>query len=222
MRLPEGKRKAALLAVTLATALLAVCVVAAVPQLAQRSAPQADPAGTVKAGSSAAEAAPSDRDNLVNPQQTPDSSFLYDTSIANLGTADSYLYGQRVKVFGVVVGYGLRAEDDSDFCWLLLLSTQSPNDSVFVYLSRTLTQSVEVYGAYGKRGTMLQVRGVFNLACPVHDGLTDLHADHAAVVAKGSEEPDPFDPVDFVPGLALMLVAAGLAFAFWRLRESDR
>ena len=130
--------------------------------------------------------------------------------------------GQTVQVIGEVVGDRLRAEDDPDFCWLLLQSTQSPNDSVFVYLSRTLTQSVEVYGAYGKRGTMLQVRGVFNLACPVHDGLTDLHADHAAVVAKGSEEPDPFDPVDFVPGLALMLVAAGLAFAFWRLRESDR
>lgn len=217
----QGKRRTAALAVVLAAVLLVVCAAAMVPTLVQRSASQADPAGAVKPPESQGTGGPGQA-NQVNPQQTPDSSFLYDTSIANLGTADSYMDGQTVQVIGEVVGDRLRAEDDPDYCWLTLQSPQSPNDTVAVYLSRTLTQSIEVYGAYGKRGTMLQVRGPFNLACADHDGLSDLHADHAAVVSKGSEEPDPFDLVDFVPGLALMLVAAGLAFAFWRLRESDR
>ena len=221
MRWRFDRRNMVTLAVVLAVVLVAVGLVAALARAGEHGVPAADLAGTTKPVQSAAEAAV-DEANRVNPQQTPDSSFLYDTSIANLATADSYMDGQTVQVIGEVIGDRLRAEDDPDYCWLMLQSTQSPNDTVFVYLSRTLTQNIEVYGAYGKRGTVLQVRGAFNLACPLHDGLTDLHADHSAVVSKGAVEPDEFDPVAFVPGLLLMLVAAGLAFAFWRLKESDR
>lgn len=207
-------RKATMLAVVLVVALLGICVVAALPK------------GGGNGGQTAPEevAAPSEADpaNQVNPQQTPDSSFLYDTSISALMTADAYMDGQTVQVVGEVVGDRLRAEDSPDHCWISLQSPNSPNDTVFVYMTQTLAQNIDTYGAYGKQGTMLQVRGTFNLACADHEGLSDLHADHTSVVRKGVVQPDPFKPLDFVPGLLLLLLAGGLFFLFWRVRESNR
>lgn len=160
--------------------------------------------------------------NQLNPQQMPDSSFLYDTSIGSLMTADSYMNGQTVQVIGEVVGDRLRVEGEPDFCWLCLQATDRTSGEISVYLSRTLTQLVDTYGAYGRNGTTLQVRGTFNLACDDHEGLTDLHADHVSVVRKGSVVPDELHPGAFVPGLVLALVGGVLLIAYWRMREGNR
>lgn len=214
MRQLLESRKVAVMVSVLVVVLLAICVAAAVPKGG-------------KGASQPEEATPmpvqeDDPANRINPQQTPDSSFLYDTSISALMSADSYMDGQTVQVVGEVVGDRIRAEDSSDNCWISLQSPTSPNDTLFVYLSRTLTQNIDTYGAYGKQGTILQVRGTFNLACADHEGLSDLHADHAAVVHEGVVRPDPFKPLDFLPGVVLLALAGGLFFLFWRVRESNR
>ena len=51
-----------------------------------------------------------DPKNRVNPQQMPDSSFLYDTSIAELANADPYMNNQTVQVVGEAIGDILAAE----------------------------------------------------------------------------------------------------------------
>ena len=50
-----------------------------------------------------------DDENLVNPQQRPDSSFIYDTSIVDLSGADAYYDNQTVQVTGEVIGDSIRA-----------------------------------------------------------------------------------------------------------------
>lgn len=214
MRRLLESRKMAVLAVVLVAVLSIICVAAIVPRIGDGPAAPAE--------SSAPAPGESDPANRVDPQQTPDSSFLYDTSISNLMSADAYMDGQTVQVVGEVVGDCIRAEDNPDYCWIALQSPTSPNDVVMVYLSRTLTQNIDTYGSYGKRGTTLQVRGTFNLACDDHEGLTNLHADHASVVRKGAVSADPFQLQDFIPGAVLILLAAGLFFIFWRIRESNR
>ena len=72
------------------------------------------------------------------------------------------------------------------------------------------------------RGTTLQVRGTFHLTCPEHDGLTDLHADHVSVMARGETLRDPLDPAAFIPGAVMVVLGLGLILVFYRLRESRR
>ena len=165
---------------------------------------------------------PASGDNLVNPQQLPDSSFIYDTSISDLESADAYLDKQTVQVTGEVVGDRIRAELDGDHCWILLQAVDGSNSSVSVYMSGTSADLIDTYGAYGKSGTVLQVRGTFNLACRDHEGLSDLHADHVSVVSKGFESPDEFEPAAMVPGVVMVVAGIVLVFVFYRMRESRR
>ncbi|MCI8468148.1 MAG: hydrolase [Eggerthellaceae bacterium] len=161
-------------------------------------------------------------ENTVNPQQTPDSSFIYDTSIADLYSADSYLNNQTVQVTGEVVGDRINAEFDDANCWIALQAVDGSNSDIPVFMTKVASKAIDRYGAYGVRGTTLQVRGTFHLSCPEHDGLTDLHADHVSVVARGETLRDPLDPAAFIPGAVMVVLGLGLILVFYRLRESRR
>lgn len=161
-------------------------------------------------------------DNLVNPQQLPDSSFIYDTLIADLATADSYLDGQTVQVTGEAVGDSIRAGLDGLHRWITLQAVDGSYAQVTAYMTADAAEMVDTFGAYGKTGTTLQVRGTFNLACSEHEGLTDLHANHVSVVEKGSVEEEPFRASAFVPGAALALLGGALLLVFYRMRERLR
>ncbi len=161
-------------------------------------------------------------DNLVNPQQKPDSSFIYDTPINALQQADSYLNGQTVQVTGEVVGDLIRAEHDEGFCWIVLQANDGSYAEVPVLISADAAEAIDTYGAYGRKGTTLQIRGTFHLSCSDHEGLSDLHADAVSVVEKGSITEQVFDAQAFVPGLALVLVGVVMMLVFRHLREGRR
>ena len=101
---------------------------------------------------------------------------------------------------GEVVGDRIHAELDAGHCWILLQAVDGSNAAVSVYMSTSAADLIDTYGAYGRTGTVLQVRSTFNLACRDHEGLSDLHADHVSVVSKGFEQLDEFDPAAMVPG----------------------
>ncbi|MEI3231635.1 MAG: hypothetical protein V8S24_10675 [Gordonibacter pamelaeae] len=65
-----------------------------------------------------------DDENLVNPQQRPDSSFIYDTSIAALGNADAYYDNQTVQVVGEVIGDSIREGLDNRHRWITLAANE--------------------------------------------------------------------------------------------------
>ena len=137
-----------------------------------------------------------DDSNLINPQQRPDSSFIYDSSIIDLSNADSYYDKQTVQITGEAVGDIIDARDG--MVWVTLA------------------------GRYGTTGTMLQVRGVFHLACPEDQGLSDVHATSVAVAAKGSHHVEEFRPEAFAAGAALTVVGFALMGLFRYLRERQR
>lgn len=105
-------------------------------------------------------------DNLVNPQQKPDSSFIYDTSISALQGADSYLNDQTVQVTGEVIGDRIRAEFDPGYSWIVLQGSDRVHSEIPVFMDTESTEIIDTYGAYGRKGTTLQVRGTFHLICP--------------------------------------------------------
>lgn len=163
-----------------------------------------------------------DPENQLNEKQLPDSSFIYDTSISDLDTADSYLDGQTVQITGEVVGDRIHAELDADHCWITLEATDGSYAEMAVFATMAATSVIDTYGAYGKHGTTLQVRGTFNLSCSEHEGVTDLHADHVAMVSKGYVQGDQFDAWSFAPGGVLTVVGLALIVVFYRMRESRR
>ena len=164
-----------------------------------------------------------DDDNVVDEQQLPDSSFVYDTSIMALAGANSSFDNQTVQVVGEVIGDSIREGLDNRHKWITLAANEKDSTST-VSVSMTAEQAakIDTYGKYGTTGTKLQVRGTFHLVCPEHEGLSDLHASHVSIVRKGTVKPDELDPKAFVPGAVCLAVGLLVMFAYYRLRERQR
>ena len=160
---------------------------------------------------------------VVDPTQRADNSFIYDTTVESLFEQAS-LYDERtVQIIGEVVGDRIEANDGTGNCWVMLTSMDEGNSSsISVLLSADQANQIDHYGRYGVTGTTLQVRGTYHQACGEHDGLPDLHATNSSVLAKGVEHPDLLNPVDFLPGIVLILVGLGLMGLYMFARERMR
>lgn len=181
----------------------------------------ATPKAGWSAGSDEPEASES-LENTVNPQQMPDNSFLYDTSIYDLLNADSAMEGNTVQVTGEVIGDAIYDMDDTK-AWITLASTDPDKQgSLSVYVDRDDLDLIDTYGKYGKRGTILRVKGVFHLSSPTHQGSTDIHADTVTAVAPGRNTAAHYDLMLFVPGLILVILGVSLTGWYYLLRERQR
>lgn len=187
------------------------------------STPVADEAGVT--GKDAAASDEDELDNRVDPKQLPDSSSIYDTSLAELATADSYHDGKTVQVTGEVVGDRIQAELDRDHCWIVLEGSSSKNASTVtlsVFMSDADAAKIDMFGKYGVKGTTLRVKGTFNLVCDEHDGVTDLHATQVNVAAKGSVTKEKAEFKSFLPGIILLILGLGACFAYRTKRQRLR
>ena len=147
-------------------------------------------------------------ENKVNPSQDADSSFLYDTSISELQSSSAnILDGQTLQIEGEVIGDMRHVDFDDSHYWITLQSKEKDKyNTITVYCSSVTTSMIDTYGAYGRRGTTLQIRGVFHIACPDHDGLPDFHAESTSVKAKGNTVNPPFSPDGLTIGIMMLLV----------------
>lgn len=159
-------------------------------------------------------------DNAVDLQQLPDSSFIYDTSIADLSDADTYYDEQTVQVTGEVVGDWINAED-ARHCWITLQDVDS-GATVVVKMTKESAVKIDSYGKYDVKGTTLQVRGTYNLVCSEDEGASDLHADVVTVVKTGKSTPDMLNLREFIPGAILILVGLALTLTYYIIRERQR
>ena len=126
-----------------------------------------------------------------------------------------------MQITGEAVGDIIDARDG--MVWVTLAeASNSSNASVSVLMTRESASHIDTLGRYGTTGTMLQVRGVFHLACPEDQGLSDVHATSVAVAAKGSHHVEEFRPEAFAAGAALTVVGFALMGLFRYLRERQR
>lgn len=164
--------------------------------------------------------------NYVDERQIPDGSFLYDTSIEALATADVFYDNTTVVVTGEVVGDRRSAGVGSDSSWITLYSLKKGTaeqynpSSIEVCVSNSLADTIDTYGRYNVRGTYIQVSGTYHLACADHDGLSDIHADSLSIVRKGAQLSNPFDVTMFFPGV--LAVLAGLLVILVHKRIVDK
>lgn len=161
--------------------------------------------------------------NTVNPQQLPDSSFIYDTDIYALNTSDTYFDNQTVQVTGEVVGDCIRGEAASGKCWLTISALPEATPATLqLYVSTIDADKVDTYGRYGQTGTTVTVKGTFHLVCSEHDGLSDMHVDTFTVTEPGSVSRDNFTLQMFLPGIVLLLLGAGLLLYYRYVRDRMR
>ena len=166
--------------------------------------------------------------NYVDERQIPDGSFLYDTSIDALASADVFYDNTTVVVTGEVVGDRRSAGIGSDSSWITLYSLkkgaaeQYNPTSIDVCVSNSLADTIDTYGRYGVRGTYVQVSGTYHLACADHDGLSDMHADSLSIVRKGAQQSNPFDVTMFLPGVIAVLAGLLVMFAHKRITDKAR
>ena len=164
--------------------------------------------------------------NYVDERQIPDGSFLYDTSIEALATADVFYDNTTVVVTGEVVGDRRSAGVGSDSSWITLYSLKKGTaeqynpSSIEVCVSNSLADTIDTYGRYNVRGTYIQVSGTYHLACADHNGLSDIHADSLSLVRKGAQLSNPFDVTMFFPGV--LAVLAGLLVILVHKRITDK
>lgn len=164
-----------------------------------------------------------DDENLVNPQQRPDSSFIYDTPISALNSADTYYDNQTVQIVGEATGDAINVDLDGSHRWVSISAEeQGVVNSISVYMTETQASRIDEFGRYGTVGTTLQVRGTFHLVCAEHDGVTDIHAEVVSVVDQSSHHSDVFKPMSFVPGIVMVAVGFALMGVFYFLRERQR
>ena len=162
-------------------------------------------------------------DNVVDPTQRADNSFIYDTTIESLFDQASLYDNRTVQVVGEVVGDRIEANDGTGNCWVMLTSVYEDNPtSISVLLSDDQANQIDRYGRYGVTGTTLQVRGTYHQACDEHDGLPDVHATISSVLAKGSDHPDEFKIGSFAPGFIAIVIGLALMGLFYIARERMR
>lgn len=161
--------------------------------------------------------------NTINVNQLADSSFLYDTSISSLATADSFQDAQIVQIRGEVVGDCINDESRSDACWITLAEQEVENPAVIsVLMTNEQASAIDTFGNYSKRGTILQVRGTYYLNCSEHQGLSDVHTEEVSVIEQGAPIEHEVNPAILTAAFFSILMGLGLLFFYsWR-RERMR
>ncbi len=161
--------------------------------------------------------------NRVDPSISSDSSFIYDTQIDTLLAEPQVMDRKTVQIEGEVIGDRRNVDFDQQHYWISLQETTSGKDyCISVYVSDITTRLIDTYGAYQKRGTKLQIRGTFHLACSDHDGLCDIHAETSSVLDTGFSREASFNFDRLIDVLCLFGIALLLTLSYVLMRDKSK
>lgn len=161
--------------------------------------------------------------NLVDPSISSDSSFIYDTQIDTLLAEPQMMDGRTVQIEGEVIGDRRNVDFDNKHYWISVQETTAGKDScITVFVSDLTTRLIDTYGAYQRRGTKLQIRGTFHLACPDHDGLCDIHAESSSVVDTGFAKTSDFNFDRLIDAFCLFGIAFLLTLSYILMRDKSK
>jgi hypothetical protein len=139
------------------------------------------------------------------------------TTIPGLSNAGTQIDGQTVTFQGEAVGDIINADEGHK--WLTL---EDEGSTISVYVTDYQANRISHLGRYDQRGSFVEVTGTFHAACPIHDGLTDVHADRLTVLDAGEELESELDFNELKIGGVLLAIGLLLLVLQWRLRERLR
>ena len=130
-----------------------------------------------------------------------------------LSQANPELDGTEVRFVGEAIGETLRADDQSR--WVNVLDD---GVAIGVVAPTGMLDVIDGFGVYSRRGTLVEVTGVFNVACPQHGGDLDVHASEIRALEPSVPIERPANLLKGVVAAVLFVVAGALAYLF-RLRK---
>ena len=126
-----------------------------------------------------------------------------------LSNADPELDGKTVRFRGEALGEALRA--DEGHRWINVLDGAV---AIGVYTPNELVGVVDGYGEWTRTGTLVEVTGTYNVACPMHGGDLDVHANELVRIESATDREHPVQPWKALAAAAFLAVSAALAVRF--------
>lgn len=121
--------------------------------------------------------------------------------------------GSVIVVEGEAIGEHLRARGGGR--WVNILGDDV---GLGIWVTEEMAEGIEYFGDHRNDGDIVRVVGTVNVACDVHDGEFDVHAQSFAVVSTGGPREQEIEPMKGVIGLAGMAIA----FVLWRVYRQRR
>jgi len=131
--------------------------------------------------------------------------------IGELVTRAREMDGQVVRIVGEAVG-DLMVR--GDHAWVNILDASGT--AIGVFMAKEEALKVKNLGQYRQKGDIVDLQGVFNDSCDIHDGEPDVHADSIAVVEKGYPVSHSVEVSRMVLGGVLLALAGVLGLAVHR------
>ena len=118
------------------------------------------------------------------------------------------LDGQSVTYKGEVVTAILNR---GEYSWVNL---NDGDNAIGIWCRSPQLEGVKFIGGYKNKGDILEVRGVFNRACPLHRGELDIHADAITILAKGSHVKEQLSQRKSILTAVIFLITLYIIFRF--------
>jgi len=122
--------------------------------------------------------------------------------IDNAKALDGKVVVYRGEVITQVMGRG-------EYSWA---NISDGNNAIGVWCRSAMTSAVKFVGGYKHKGDTVEVRGVFNRACPAHGGELDIHAERVDIVKAGYEREERINRADVAIPIALFLGTLAVVF----------
>jgi hypothetical protein len=130
--------------------------------------------------------------------------------VIDLANRSKELDGKTVSFTAEAIGDVMRRGDDA---WVNFLDSTGP---VGVFMSKDLAAEIASTGGYSRKGDLVEIVGVFNRACNMHGGDSDVHAQSLTVVARGYPVSSPVSEGRIMVAVGLALLAGTLAYVYFR------
>lgn len=138
------------------------------------------------------------------------------TTVPTLVTYTAADDGRLVTFSGEAIGEALRS--DGDFVWVNVLEGGT---AVGVHVHRDVADRIDGFGDWGRTGSIIDVVGTVNIACPEHEGDFDVHARELVVVEPSVPREHPLSPWKIPVAAAAGLTGAVLLGYLRTLRRRE-
>ena len=160
----------------------------------------------------------SDRYNSLNNlgnSLNEEESVVIDTRVAVLISANLPLDGNEVRFTGEAVGDVVSAEDG--YKWVNVMGTV--NNVIGVRMTDEQAEAILNVGSYHQTGTRLQITGSYQVACPLHQGELDVHAEKIEVLDNGGPRTHLVSNTKMTLGFGLCVLAVVILGSFMLIRR---
>lgn len=120
--------------------------------------------------------------------------------------------GRQVKFRGEVIGVMVRGEH----AWVNVFDN---GFAIGVWCQAEEAGLISFVGDYTHRGDIVEVVGIYHMACTEHGGDTDIHALSLQVLEKGYQIERPLNMTLLLLSVAISMAAVILSYYLWHIRK---